>query len=70
MAVRPHAGMSIAVHSPRAENEVLLHHGAHVEYHKSDVPYKDKDGNNVHVHHVTVHSDHQPLEKYGKYLKP
>lgn len=67
--IKPGAGLSVAKHSKFDEDEVLLHHGAHIEYHGTKT-HKDPDtGDTVHVHHVTVHPTHTPLEHYGEYTK-
>lgn len=65
-SVSPGAGLSVVHHSTYAENEVTLHHGAHITY-KKTTHHKDEWGNPVHVHHVTVHNTHKPLEEYGEY---
>ena len=69
--LKPHSGLSVRDHSKvKSEHEVLLHHGAHIEYTHSDKPIKHSDGSSTHVHHVTVHPDHKPLEHYGTYNHP
>ena len=60
--VEPGAGLSLAHHSRFEENEVLLHPGAHVTYRGSEVT---DDGE--HLHHVTVHNTHKPLDEYPEY---
>jgi hypothetical protein len=60
--VEPGAGLSLAHHSRFEENEMLLHPGAHVTYRGSEVT---DDGE--HLHHVTVHNTHKPLDEYPDY---
>lgn len=64
--IQPGAGLSVARYSKYAENEVLLHHGAHITY-KKTTNHKDEWGNPVHVHHVIVHNTHKPLHEYSVY---
>lgn len=67
------AGLSLVHHSPHSENEVLLHHGAHIQYKKTDTYHGNpshSENNNIHVHHVVVHPDHAPLESYPHYITP
>lgn len=61
--VEPHAGLSVVHHSGYSENEIMIHHGAHVTYHGTDI-HKHPDGTTTHVHHMTVHSTHTKLEDY------
>lgn len=76
--VEPHAGYAIPVNQSRFdEHEVLLHHGARITYHGTDSHREylgTKDGiklyKTTHVHRVTVHADHKPLEEYGSYRHP
>jgi hypothetical protein len=64
---KPGMGVSLLNHSPiRDENEVLLHHGAHIEYHGHEV-FDDPNGEKVFLHHVTVHPEHKQLNEYGEY---
>ena len=64
--VQPGAGLSAVHHSTYSENEIILHHGAHITYNKT-THHVDKNGHPVHVHHVTVHNTHKPLDEYGEY---
>lgn len=66
--VQPGAGLSVVHHSEHAENEILLHHGAHATYSHTEV-HKNQDGSSTHVHHVVISKEHEPLEKYGKYTE-
>jgi hypothetical protein len=64
-----HVGLSAANHSDHTlENEVILHHGAKVEYSHSDAPKKE-NGKLIQYHHVKVHSEHLPLEHYQQEYK-
>jgi hypothetical protein len=68
--VKPGAGLSVAQHSSIPdENEVILHHGAKITYHGSTAS-KNEKGIVTHVHKVTVHNEHKPLEEYGEYKHP
>lgn len=62
--VEPGAGLSLAHHSRFEENEVLLHPGAHITYRGSETT---DDGD--HLHHVTVHNIHKPLDEYPAYKR-
>lgn len=65
--LEPGSGLSLVDHSNyENENEILLNHGAHITYHGTTV-HKDSTGRPVRVHHVTVHSTHEPLENYSEY---
>jgi hypothetical protein len=67
--VKPGAGLSTAHHSEYDENEVTLNHGARIEYsHTRTMP--SRSGKIMHIHTVTVHPDHKPLEEYGEYNPP
>ena len=66
--LHPHTAISIVHHSAYSENEMLLHHGAHIEYHGTEYTPPRHDGfSPVYTHHVTVYPDSKPLSKYGKY---
>ena len=71
--LQPHTAVSVVHHSSFSENEMLLHHGAHIEYHHTEEEPADnrywKIGkyDKFYTHHVTVHPDSKSLSKYGKY---
>jgi hypothetical protein len=62
--VEPGAGLSIAKHSTFSENEILLHPGAHVTYRGSEFNHEG-----IHLHHVTIHNTHKPLDEYPEYKR-
>lgn len=64
--VEPGAGLSIVKHSPYDEDEILLHHGAHITYRGSE-PNKDQYNNISYFHHITVHPTHKSLDDYEPY---
>lgn len=65
-----HTAMSIKEHSfIPAENEYLLNHGQHIEYHGT-TKHKTLDGNIHYVHHVSlIPGKNKKLEEYGEYSK-
>lgn len=63
--VNPGAGLSVVRHSDYPEDEILIHHGTHVEY--SHTEDKDIHGTRTKIHHVTAHNKHIPLTEYGVY---
>lgn len=65
--LEPHTGVSTVHHSEYGENEILLHHGAHITYHKTEVLHPKSSEKPIHLHHVTVHNEHKPLKEYGEY---
>ena len=74
--VKPGAGLSVASKSKHPENEVLLHHGARIEYsHTVSNVGKSHGGSRAknietRIHHVIVHPDHLKLDSYGSYDHP
>jgi len=69
--VSPGMGLSAVHHSNFSEDEVVLHHGAHIEYHCHDVIEHVNRGRKetIHLHHVTVNPEHKPLHEYGEYTE-
>lgn len=67
--LKPNTGISVVQHSVWPENEVLLHHGAHIEYSHTETIDRKSDGIKTKIHHVTVHQNHEPIENYGNYTK-
>lgn len=62
--VKPGAGLSVVHHSTFPEDEVVLNHGAKIEY--SHTTEDDK----AITHHVTVHPDSRHIDHYGAYNEP
>lgn len=67
--IEPGAGLSAVHHSHHSENEVILHHGAHITY-SHTLRTRDSDGHPLLIHHVTVHNTNKPLSEYGIYNHP
>lgn len=66
--VEPGAGLSVVHHSPFNEDEILLHHGAHITYRGSETN-TDDDGNTMTEHYITVHPTHKHLDEYEPYTE-